>query len=99
MLTEHLVPAIDFCTSHQIDFSFIQSLQEHGMIEIVTIQEAHFIHSDNLFRLEQFMRLYFELDINLAGIDAITHLLQRIEDMQEEIRQLKNKLHLYEVTA
>jgi hypothetical protein len=40
--------------------------------------------------------LYHELHINIEGIDAIHHLLQRIENMQHEIIALKNRLSFYE---
>ncbi len=43
------------------------------------------------------IRLYYELDINLEGIEAIIHLLQRIDThQQEEIIALRNRLRLYE---
>ena len=47
--------------------------------------------------LEKFIRLYYELDINLEGIETITHLLQRINSLQDEIIILKNRLRLYEI--
>jgi hypothetical protein len=96
MSTEHLIPASDLCTSHHIELTFIQSLHEYGLIEITTIEQNSFVHPDQLPQLEQFIRWHYELDINLAGIDAISNLLQRIEHMQHEIRTLKSKLDRYE---
>jgi hypothetical protein len=49
-----------------------------------------------LGRLERIVRLHFELDINLEGIETITHLLERMEAMQENIARLKNRLKAYE---
>lgn len=40
--------------------------------------------------------MYYDLSINLEGIDAIHHLLKRVEQLQDEIFRLKNRLHLYE---
>jgi chaperone modulatory protein CbpM len=37
------------------------------------------------------IRLHNELEINVAGIEAITHLLERVEQMQEEMRRLRNR--------
>ena len=34
METGHLIAANDFCSSHQIEISFISSLKEFGLIEI-----------------------------------------------------------------
>jgi hypothetical protein len=42
------------------------------------------------------MRLHYDLDINLEGIEAITCLLDRVRSMQEEIRELRNRLGVYE---
>ena len=53
-------------------------LQETGLIEITTIEETVYIHASQLQELERIVHLYFELDINLEGIETINHLLQRI---------------------
>jgi hypothetical protein len=42
------------------------------------------------------VRLHFDMDINIEGIETITHLLERIEQMQQEITQLKNRVGVYE---
>ena len=96
MHKEELIPAHEFCASHHIEISFISSLHKTGLIEIFKITETEFIPACQLRQLEQIVRLYHELDINLEGIEAITHLLKRISDMQDEIITLKNRLRLYE---
>ena len=92
----NLIPANEFCASHNIEISFIESLQETGLIEITTIKETEYIQESQLYDLEKIVRLYYELDINLEGIDTVIHLLQRMNDMQDEITLLKNRLRLYE---
>ena len=92
----NLIPANEFCASHNIEISFIESLQETGLIEITTIKETEYIKESQLYDLEKIVRLYYELDINLEGIDTVIHLLQRMNDMQDEITLLKNRLRLYE---
>jgi hypothetical protein len=96
MKTEELISIDEFCVHHQVEISFISSLQETGLIEIVMSNEAEFINADQLQQLEMMVRFYYELDINLEGIDTITHLLQRMNTKQEEINGLKNRLRLYE---
>lgn len=95
-MPEHLISTTDFCTYYQVDYSFINSLQEHGLIEITTVDEQPFIEESNLLKIEKLVRLHYELDINLEGIEVITYLLSRIKNMQQEIITLKNKLSLYE---
>lgn len=96
METEYLIAIDEFCASHNIEISFISSLQESGLVKITTIKESAFIEADQLRQLEKFVRLYYELDINLEGIETINYLLQRIGSLQDEITSLKNKLRIYE---
>jgi hypothetical protein len=91
-----LISANEFCRNHNIGISFIRSIQETGMIEITTIEETGYIHANQLHELEKIVSLYYELDINLEGIETINHLLKRINNMQEEITGLRNRLRLYE---
>jgi len=93
---ENLIPADEFCSTHNIEVSFIRSLKETGLIEITTIEETVYIHTSQLQELERIVHLYFELDINLEGIETIIHLLKRINYMQDEILTLQNRLRLYE---
>jgi chaperone modulatory protein CbpM len=91
-----LIPADQFCTQHNIELSFISTLHENGLIEIVTVEQTQFIPEAHLPELEKLIRLHYELDINLEGIEAITYLLQRVERLQNELKAIKNRLRLYE---
>jgi hypothetical protein len=96
METEYLIAIDEFCSSHNIEISFVSSLQQSGLIEITTIKESAFIEADQLQQLEKFVRLYYELDINLEGIETINYLLHRINSMRDEITTLRNRLRIYE---
>jgi hypothetical protein len=96
MQTENLIAINDFCINHNLEISFISSLQQTGLIEIITIKETEFIDVSQLQHLEKIVRLYYDLDINLEGIETVTHLLQRINALQDEIIALRNRLRLYE---
>ncbi|MCX6305951.1 MAG: chaperone modulator CbpM [Bacteroidetes bacterium] len=96
MHTENLIALDEFCATHNIEISFISSLQQTGLIEIATIEETGFIAASQLQQLEKFLRFYYDLDINLEGIETITHLLKKINALQDEIISLRNRLRLYE---
>ena len=96
MQTDYLVAIDEFCVKHNIEVSFISSLQETGLIEITMIDDAGFIQLEQLQEIEKFIRFYYELDINIEGIETISHLLQRVNELQEEIVALRNKVGLYE---
>jgi len=97
MQTEYLIAVDKFCANHNIEISFISSLQQTGLIEITTIKETGFIDAGQLQQLEKFILLYYELDINIEGIETITHLLHRVNSLQDEIIALRNRLRLYEI--
>lgn len=96
MQTEEMIPVDKFCVHHNIETSFIYSLKESGLIQVTTIEENVFIPLNQLSNLERIVRLYYELDINLEGLETITYLLQRMNEMQQEIVQLSNRLRKYE---
>jgi len=96
MATATLISTNDFCTWHQVEYTFISSLHEAGLVEITVIDQTEYIPETELQKLERMIRMYHDLDINIEGIEAITHLLQRVEAIQEEMRSVKNKLRRYE---
>lgn len=96
MQTGNLIAVNEFCKYHKIEISFISTLQQTGLIEFTTIEETVFIDTEELPQLEKIVRFYYELDINLEGIETITHLLMQIKNLQNENINLKNRLSLYE---
>lgn len=91
-----MIPASEFCIHHNIELSFIYSLNESGLIEMVNLEETAFLRVSQLSHLEMLVRLYHEMDINLEGIETITYLLHRLNDMQQQIILLTNRLSMYE---
>jgi len=98
MQKENLIPANEFCLYHNIEISFMDSLKEYGLVEFTLIDDAPFVTIKQLTELEKLIRLHYELDINMEGIDAIIHLLKKLQNMQDEIIILKNRLRLYEAS-
>ena len=96
METNYLIAVDEFCANHKIEISFISSLQQTGLIEITTIKNAGYIDPNQLLQLEKIIRLYYDFDINLEGIETINYLLKRMNSLQDEIISLRNKLRIYE---
>jgi chaperone modulatory protein CbpM len=96
MHTEEMIIVHEFCVHHDIDISFINALNDSGLIELQHTEDKCYIPVTELPQLEKLVRLYYEMDINLEGIETITYLLNRMNDMQQQILELNNKLRLYE---
>ena len=96
-ITEDLIPQEICCIQYDIEVSFIQQLGEYGLIDIITVEEKPFIHSNQLGELEKFIRMHYDLDINMEGIDAIAHLLAKVKNLQSEIISLKNRLQVFAI--
>lgn len=93
---QELISASEFCFHNQIEISFIHSLQEYGLVEVIHSEESEFLHANELSEIEKMMHLHYDLNINIEGIDVITHLLKRIERMQNELKHLSGKLNAVE---
>jgi hypothetical protein len=96
MTPENLIPATDFCSHHQVEVSFIQTLQDYGLIELKVVEGTGFINAEELTEVERLKRLHYDLQINMEGLDAVRNLLQQMQNIQQEIADLKARLRLYE---
>jgi len=96
MPTAQMIAATEFCTHYQIELSFIQSLHHSGLLQVENRESDLFIPLDQVPSLEKMIRLRYEMDINLEGIETINHLLQQLTELQQQVNQLKNRLSVYE---
>lgn len=96
MDNEEMIAADLFCASHNIEVSFLHSLYNSGLVEVTTIENTVFISQDQLPDLEKLVRWHYDMDINLEGLETISHLLRQIKEMQQEMQNLKSRLGLYE---
>ena len=96
METDDVIGIEILCTSYNVEPSFIDQLLDYGLISIVTRDEGRFVSSREINSFEKILRLHYDMDINFEGIDTIIHLLERMEQLQAELNELRNKLHLYE---
>ncbi|MDR2805914.1 MAG: chaperone modulator CbpM [Dysgonamonadaceae bacterium] len=95
MDTEYIIVK-EYIQYSQIDPQFIALLEENGLIHTQEIENERCLLSDELSELERYARMYYDLSINMEGIDAIRHLLQRMQALQDEIRELRHRLQILE---
>lgn len=96
MEPEKYIRITELCSYYSIDDSFVHSLRDYGLMEIVVMEDQEVIPEEQVKDFEKMLRLHYELEINLEGIDAINHLLHQIRDLQEEVKSLRNRLTRWE---
>ncbi len=80
---------------YDVDEDFLQSLSESGLIHLEKENEQDFLLEEELDMLEQFVRWHYDMDINIGGIEALHHMLSRVQEMQKEIEDLRNQIRFY----
>ena len=90
-----LISANEFCLHHHVEMNFIYSLQEYGLIEVVSNEGNEYVSAERLNELERIIRLHYDLNVNMEGIDVILRLLEQLEEAQREMNELKNELRFY----
>ncbi|MGP2571386.1 chaperone modulator CbpM [Ornithobacterium rhinotracheale] len=86
----------DYCKNAQIERTFISDLQDEGILVLQQVDNEDCIEEDMLEELEKYSRWHYDLGVNLAGIDAMRHMLQRMQQMEREIQSLKNSLRFFD---
>jgi chaperone modulatory protein CbpM len=96
MSSQELISAGDFCTFYQVELSFVQNLHDSGLIEMTVMDGAAYLPAGELPALEKFVRWHYELSINPEGIEALSHVLQRMHRLLDENRMLRGRLRRWE---
>jgi hypothetical protein len=86
----------DFCRGHALEESFLYELHEVELIRIDEVERQPVIHLEELDRLERLVRLHRDFEISPHGLLAVDHLLGRVEQLQEEILELRRRLDRWE---
>ena len=93
-MKQDLIIISEYCTYNSVEPDFIIQLENEGLIEIYVEDDERYIHQSQLRRLEQYTRWYYDLSINIEGIDVIQNLLDRMDDMQGEMNRLRQRISL-----
>lgn len=85
-----------FCQEYQVEINLIEELEEFGLIETIVHQQDKYVIKNQLADIEKIIRLHNELNINKEGIEIILDLLGKVNHINNEVKQLKDRLNLYE---
>ncbi len=93
MNTDYIIIS-EYCIRTRIEPDFIIQLADEGLIEITVIEDNDYLHISQLRNIEQYANWYYDLSINVEGIDVVQNLLNKMHNMQNEISRLKQQLRL-----
>jgi len=96
MEIKDFIPVIQLCSHYKVEISFFNELNEVGLIDITTIEQTLYLHQDKINDVEKMIRIHRELNVNTEGIDVVFNLLQKVDDLQNELNNVQNRLRLYE---
>ena len=80
------------CIQYEIETSFVYLLDQHGLVKLSRSGKNTFIDFEELSNLEKYIHLHYELEINMEGMEAISHLLDRVEKLQQQIKGLQKEM-------
>lgn len=80
---------IDICKANKIERTFVRELHRNGLIEITIKKDQEYLEEEQLIHVERYSTWYYELEVNMQGLEVVHHLLDKIEKLQNEIRQLR----------
>lgn len=89
----NLIIINEYCEKSHTDPTFLLLLEEGGLIEIRMVDGERYLLASQLRELEKYNHLYYDLSINIEGIDAIRHVLDRMQMLRHEVRTLRRQLH------
>jgi hypothetical protein len=92
MSSESLIRIETLMDHYSIEPAFLSFLEEMQIVSIVVMEEEKFMDESEIPGLERMLRLHYDLGINYEGLDAISHLLKRMTEMEREIKALRNRL-------
>jgi hypothetical protein len=90
------IPVIQLCNHYKVEITLFNEMQNIGLIEITTYKEQLCIPEERLGDLEKMIRIHRDLQVNLEGIDVVFNLLQKVDELKNELNIYKNKLRLKE---
>lgn len=95
MMKNNWIIIKEYCEQSRIEPSFIDLLEDDGLITLEHEGEDEYLPLTELDDLERLARLHYDLSINIEGLSAVNHLLNQVRDLQKEVKSLENELHFY----
>ena len=69
---------------YNVEITFFDSLEEAGLLKTEIENHIKYLMFDELSTFEKFTNWHYDLEVNLAGLEVIKHLLDQLERLREE---------------
>ena len=86
----------EYCKNSRIESSFVSLLINEGLIDVQVANGQMYLYESQLAELDRFANLYYDLSVNVEGIDIIHNLLKKMENMEKELYILRKRLHVHD---
>jgi len=90
--TMETISVSHLCAHYKTESQFFERLEAFGLIHLIHEEETPAIEVESIKEVERWIHLHYDLNINMEGLDAISHLLQRMKQLQSELIQVKSQL-------
>lgn len=77
---------------YDVEVAFFDSLHHSGLLKTETEDEVIYLMYEELPAFERFATWYYDLEVNVPGIEIIQRLLSQMEDLRMEnikLRQMR----------
>ncbi|WP_295128945.1 chaperone modulator CbpM [uncultured Chitinophaga sp.] len=95
-MSTEMITVREYCLQYETDQSFISALEENGLITVTIVETEPCIHFDDLHSLDTYRSWYYDMNINVEGIDALLHVVNKMKQLQQQVHVLRSRLRLYE---
>ena len=96
MENQNYIPVEELCITYEVPDTFLNELYAYDLINIFIVNEVQCVETSEIKKVEKIIRLHFDLNINMEGIDSVLHLLNRVNTLQDQITRLNNRISFHE---
>ena len=76
---------------YNIEITFFDELVDNGLLNVQVEDNISYLLYDDLPTFEKFTNWYYDLEINLPGLEVIHDMLKKMQDLSARNRELLGK--------
>ncbi len=76
---------------YKVEVTFFDNLEACGLVQTVVENNTKYLLYEELTNFEKFANFYYDLEVNIPGLEVIHQLLQQINALQAEKIKLQNQ--------